>query len=337
LKFGVFDHLDRNALPLADFYEQRLALIERYDQAGFYAYHLAEHHCTPLGMAASPSVFLASVARATRRLRFGPLVYVLPLYHPIRLAEEIAMLDQLARGRLEVGVGRGRAPAELEGFGVDPAESEALFEEAFSIVRQALEDGRVTFHGDHFNFDDVVLEVHPLQRPHPPFWYGIGTPESVDRCVQRGFNGVTLAKPAVAAEIARRYHAAAAAANRPDLLLGLCRFVVVAERSADAHAIAQRAYRVWHTSFTHLFTLSGTRPVQSWPGEFAAMAEAGLAVAGSPDEVAEVLRAQLEATGATYCVGQFVFGDLTFDEGRESIDLFAKHVMPAIEGHLSAV
>ena len=113
MKFGVFDHLDRNGLPLADFYEQRLDFVEQYDRLGFYGYHLAEHHGTPLGMASSPSVFLSAVAQRTKRLRFGPMVYLLPLYHPIRLAEEIAMLDQLGRGRLDVGVGRGRSPIEL--------------------------------------------------------------------------------------------------------------------------------------------------------------------------------------------------------------------------------
>jgi alkanesulfonate monooxygenase SsuD/methylene tetrahydromethanopterin reductase-like flavin-dependent oxidoreductase (luciferase family) len=336
LKFGVFDHLDRNALPLADFYEQRLQIIERYDRAGFYGYHVAEHHGTPLGMAASPSVFLAAVARQTQRLRFGPLVYLLPLYHPIRLAEEIAMLDQLGRGRLDVGIGRGRSPIELENFGVDPSVSETLFDETLEIVRSALTDGRVTFSGNHYQIKDVVIEMRSLQTPHPPFWYGIGSPESVERCVERGFNAVTLAKPAVAAEITRKYLDAAGSAGK-DLLMGICRFVVVAETTAEALAIARRAYPYWHKSFNHLFAIHGIRPVQSWPSEFDAMAEAGLAFAGSPEDVTEVLGAQLDDIGANYCVGQFVFGDMTLDESRRSIDLFTTNVMPAIRSDLSAV
>ena len=84
MEFGVFDHLDRNDLPLHEFYEARLKLIEAYEAAGFYAYHLAEHHSTPIGMAPSPSVFLSAVAQRTRRLRFGPMVYALPLHHPLR-------------------------------------------------------------------------------------------------------------------------------------------------------------------------------------------------------------------------------------------------------------
>ena len=128
LKFGVFDHLDRGERSITELYEQRLQIVEQYDRAGFYAYHLAEHHSTPLGMAPSPSLFLSSVAQRTKALRFGPLVYLLPLYHPIRLAEEIAMLDHLSHGRLEVGVGRGRSPIELMLFGQNIAEAQAVFD-----------------------------------------------------------------------------------------------------------------------------------------------------------------------------------------------------------------
>ena len=119
--FGIFDHMDDGGVPLTQQFTERLKLIEAYDRLGFYAYHLAEHHGTPLGFAPSPSVFLAAVAARTERLRFGPLVYSLPLYHPIRLLEEICMLDQLSGGRFELGVGRGVSPIEVGFYGVDPA------------------------------------------------------------------------------------------------------------------------------------------------------------------------------------------------------------------------
>src|SRR6267378_7500114 len=119
VEFGVFDHLDRNDLPLHDYYEQRLQVIEAFDRCGFYAYHVAEHHFTPLGMAPSPSVFLSAIAQRTSRLRFGPLVYALPLHHPLRVLEEICMLDQLSRGRFELGVGRGISPIETAYYGIN--------------------------------------------------------------------------------------------------------------------------------------------------------------------------------------------------------------------------
>src|ERR1019366_7945609 len=91
MEFGVFDHIDRSGQMLQAFYETRLKLAEAYDRSGFYAYHVAEHHGTPLGMAPSPGIFLAAVAQRTKRLRLGPLVYILPLYNPLRLIDEIAM------------------------------------------------------------------------------------------------------------------------------------------------------------------------------------------------------------------------------------------------------
>jgi alkanesulfonate monooxygenase SsuD/methylene tetrahydromethanopterin reductase-like flavin-dependent oxidoreductase (luciferase family) len=106
MEFGVFDWIDRDPLLLADTYEQRLQVVAAADAAGFWCYHLAEHHGTPLGMAPAPGLFLAAASQRTRRIRLGPLVYLLPLYNPVRLAEEIAMLDHLSRGRLELGIGR---------------------------------------------------------------------------------------------------------------------------------------------------------------------------------------------------------------------------------------
>jgi alkanesulfonate monooxygenase SsuD/methylene tetrahydromethanopterin reductase-like flavin-dependent oxidoreductase (luciferase family) len=334
VKFGVFDHLDQNDLPLADFYEQRLDFVEYYDRLGFYGYHLAEHHGTPLGMASSPSVFLAAVARRTTRMRFGPMVYLLPLYHPIRLAEEIAMLDQLGRGRLDVGVGRGRSPVELESFGIVPATSEQLYEESLEIIRRVLRDGVVTFSGQHFNLEDVRIQMRPLQTPHPPFWYGIGSPSNVERFVAADFNVITISKLALAAEIVHKYLDQAAQAGK-DLLAGVCRFVVVADTTDEALAIARRAYPYWHKSFDYLFSLHGLRPVQAWPGDFDAMAKDGLAFAGSPDDLAEALSSHLDQIGANYFVGQFVFGDMTVAEGRRSIDLFTQKVMPALQGAVS--
>src|SRR5262249_58691603 len=105
--------------------EERLQLVEAYDAAGFHAYHLAEHHATPLGMAPSPGVFLAAVAQRTRNLRFGALVYALPLHHPLRMIEEICMLDHLSGGRVDIGFGRGSSPIELAHFGAGAHEPPA--------------------------------------------------------------------------------------------------------------------------------------------------------------------------------------------------------------------
>ena len=107
IAFGVFDHIERGGRDPQELFEWRLGLLEQYDAAGFFCYHVAEHHATPLGMAPSPGLFLAAAAQRTRRIHLGPLVYLLPLYNPLRLIGEICMIDQMSGGRLEVGVGRG--------------------------------------------------------------------------------------------------------------------------------------------------------------------------------------------------------------------------------------
>src|SRR6202011_304138 len=143
VSFGVFDWIDRGTQPLSQLYEDRLQLLAAADKAGFFCYHLAEHHATPLGMAPSPALFLAAATQRTRRIRLGPLVYLLPLYNPVRLAEEICMLDHLSRGRLELGIGRGASPYELGMLNVDVAETKAMFDEALAIILMGLTTGRV--------------------------------------------------------------------------------------------------------------------------------------------------------------------------------------------------
>jgi alkanesulfonate monooxygenase SsuD/methylene tetrahydromethanopterin reductase-like flavin-dependent oxidoreductase (luciferase family) len=331
LKFGIFDHLDRGGRPMTELYDDRLRIAELYDRLGFHAYHLAEHHSTPLGMAPSPSVFLASIAQRTRRLRFGPLVYLLPLYHPLRLAEEIAMLDHLSHGRLEIGIGRGRSPIELTLYGQPVDTAQSVYEEALAVIELAFTRERLTFTGEHFDFRDVPIELRPQQQPHPPFWYGVGTPESAAEYGLRGFNAVTLAKAEPAAVLAKRFYQASARKGFRDRLMGTCRFIVVGETDREAEELAARAYPVWHQSFFELFYRYGQKPVQTtWAPSFAEMQASGLAFAGAPATVSRALRAQLELVDANYLVGQFVFGDMSLAESIKSVTLFGEQVMPEL-------
>src|ERR1044072_6757025 len=201
LSFGVFDHLDASGAPLRDFYEDRLRLVELYDRLGFYCYHVAEHHSTPLGMAPSPSVFLSAVAQRTDRINFGPLVYTLPLYHPIRLIEEICMLDQMSGGRFQFGTGKGISPIETRYYGVDPDNSSKMMIEAFEVLMRGLQNRTLDFDGQFYNFRNVPMEVAPLQKPHPPLWYGATLPQSAERPAATGMSIVTNA-PAAAARTA---------------------------------------------------------------------------------------------------------------------------------------
>lgn len=332
MEFGVFDHLDRNNLPLKEFYEARLELIEAYDRAGFYAYHLAEHHSTPIGMAPSPSLFLSAVAQRTRRLRFGPLVYALPLHHPLRLIEEICMLDQLSGGRLEIGFGRGSSPTEIQFYGQDPAQAHAVYTEAVELILRGLTQRTLNYEGEHFSFKEIPMVLEPLQKPHPPMWYGVHSVEAAERAAHQGLNMVSLDSATDTRKFNDRYREVwrAKHGDKPTPKLGLSRFVVIAEGETEALAIARRAYPVWHRNFYFLFSLRGGKPAHPRPAEFDTMMEIGQAVAGTPDTVLAFLRSQVNESTANYLVGQFAFGDLSFAESLRSVELFARHVMPAL-------
>jgi alkanesulfonate monooxygenase SsuD/methylene tetrahydromethanopterin reductase-like flavin-dependent oxidoreductase (luciferase family) len=324
LDVGVFDHLDNASMPMSQFYEERLALIEAYDRAGFHAYHLAEHHGTALGMAPSPNVFLASVAQRTKRLRLGPMVYAVPLYHPLRLAQEICMVDQLSGGRLIVGFGRGSSPAELRFFGVDPAEAEAHFRRALPLVLEALETGVYREPGAA----PVELKVSCLQKPTPPVWYGVHSPESAERAALRGWQTISLDAADEARACSQAYRRALRGTPGFAPMLGLGRFVVVAETDAQAQALARRAYPHWHQAFTHLARKLGSTARHPRPDTWDALQQQGKGVAGAPSTVAAFLRAQMDEAQCNYLVGQFAFGDLTAAELGTSLDLFVREVWP---------
>jgi alkanesulfonate monooxygenase SsuD/methylene tetrahydromethanopterin reductase-like flavin-dependent oxidoreductase (luciferase family) len=334
MKFGIFDRLDRDGQSLRDYYCARLQIIEAYDRLGFYAYHVAEHHATPLGMAPSPSVFLAAVAQRTIRLRFGPLVYALPLYHPLRMIEEICMLDQISGGRLEIGFGRGSSPSELIYYGQDPDKSQQIYAEALELVITGLTERTLTFHGDFFHFDAVPMELEPLQKPHPPIWYGLHAPDSAAQAARKGLRVVSLDPRGTACTAFDSFRSAwrdaRGEASLP--LMGLGRFIVVAETDAQALAVARRAYPRWHASFTHLRRKHNRFNAHPRPPTFDELVDVGQGVAGAPATVAALLRKQIEVTGSNYLVGQFVFGDLSLDEALRSIAMFAQRVMPELAG-----
>ena len=195
MKFGVFDHADDSGVSIKEHLENRLKIIEVYDRRGIHAYHLAEHHGTPLGYATSPSVFLAAAAQGTKRIKIGPLIYILPLYHPLRRVEEICMLDNLSGGRFMLGMGRGISPIEAGFFGVSGSEMQARYFEASDLILKALQAETLTYQGKYYSFKNVPMTLRPIQKPYPELWYATRTPESFAWAGKVGANTVTLAFP----------------------------------------------------------------------------------------------------------------------------------------------
>src|SRR5438093_1101951 len=168
MKVGIFDHVERADRAMAVTLDERLAFAAAADEAGIYALHVAEHHATRLNLVPVPGVYLGAVARATKRIRVGPLVYLLPLYSPLRLAEEICILDHLSHGRLDIGVGRGVSPFELGYHKVVHDQSRDIFIDAFDCLNAALTNDPFSYAGPHYSYADVPMPLRPLQQPSPP-------------------------------------------------------------------------------------------------------------------------------------------------------------------------
>lgn len=339
VRFGIFDWIDSNGGITADLYEQRLRYLEYADAAGFYCYHMAEHQGTPLGMAPSPSVFLSAVAQRTKSIRLGPLVYPLPFYNPLRLVEEICMLDHLTRGRMEIGVGRGISGYELDFFDIDTEQSRKMFQEALDIVIMGLSTGRVTYQGAHYTFKDVTLPVRPWQRPYPPLWYPTANPDSIRWIAAEGISTVTHYPPMdVMREHIELYRSVWEAnrerpgrmnAHETEPKFGITRHIYVAETDEQALREARTAFADFIANFNHLRILNGDDTGRTnYLADFDGRLADGLHIVGSPATVASTLREHLDITGANYFVGSFFFGTLTEEQTLNSLRLFAQEVMP---------
>jgi alkanesulfonate monooxygenase SsuD/methylene tetrahydromethanopterin reductase-like flavin-dependent oxidoreductase (luciferase family) len=349
MQFGLFDHIDRSDRPIAQQYDERFELIAAADDAGFYAYHLAEHHATPISTVPAPSIFLGAVARATKRIRLGPMVFLLPLSSPLRVIEEICILDHLSGGRLDVGVGRGSNPFEYAFNKLDFAQSEARFADALGCLIEGLTHDRLTCAGPHYAFSDVPMPLAPLQRPHPPMWYGSTSARSSAWAGTQGLQFVTSA-PAADARVgmdafsealAKRGAAAVpSSAFSGGAAKGLVREIYVAESDAEARRIAKPAHDHLYHNQTYLrrehergrfANLDITFRPTHRAGDYDDALREGTTIAGTPEAVRAEIARQVDETGANYFVGYFMFGTMTLADALRSLTLFTTEVKPHFE------
>jgi alkanesulfonate monooxygenase SsuD/methylene tetrahydromethanopterin reductase-like flavin-dependent oxidoreductase (luciferase family) len=334
---GLFDWVDADGVREAgQLYRERLELLADAESGGFDIYHLAEHHGTPLGLAPSPSVFLAAAAVRTTRIRLCPLVYVLPLYHPARLAEEIAMLDQLSGGRLEIGFGKGGNPYELRTYGVEQAEAQRRYDETLDRVMRSLESGTI-------GPDGTEMPLRPRQVPRPPVWYPSSNPRSVPLLGRRGINtvlGFSFRSPSIEdTRLCRDEYFAGVAAAPPGAVtggagmsaprFGIMRNIYVGESDRDARDRATEAMEVFYQQFTAVWRRYGDTSFAE-PQDFARAIDEGRVIAGSAATVRARLTGMMRASGCNHFAGAFAFGSLSLAEARSSLGRFCREVAPAV-------
>ncbi len=245
MKLGVLQFFSwperRVALPQV--YERALQRIEIMDKNGFDAVWLAEHHFSSFSVCPSVHMMGVLAAARTKRLRIGTGVSLAPFYHPLRLAEEVALLDVLSGGRVNWGAGRGFARVEFENFGVPPEESTALFHEAVEIVLRAWSEETLRYEGAHYRFDGVEVLPKPLQQPHPPVWMAATSDPAIEWAAGRGFS-ILLDPHAAHRDIGRkrRFYAERLEAAGYSLTgrdLPVARLLALGQTDAEAAAVAR--------------------------------------------------------------------------------------------------
>ena len=191
MKFGLFGGARARGGPAGDSegYHDFINYVVEAERLGFASVFLVEHHFTGFGQVSASLNLLSYLAARTSKIRLGTAVVVLPWHNPILVAEQAATLDLLSNGRLDFGVGKGYRAYEFSGFCVPQEESTERFDEAMDIIRKAwASPGRFSYEGKWSRYDNVVVEPAPIQQPHPPFWLGAGSPESIRRAAREGYN-----------------------------------------------------------------------------------------------------------------------------------------------------
>lgn len=331
-EFGIFDSFDLGDSTAGQVLNSRLDFAVHAEKCGIAHYHVTEHHGTPLSVCPSPSLFLAALSQRTSTMRIGALVHVLPSYEPLRLAEEIGILDQLTHGRLDLGVGSGVSPYELAYFGVDAGEARALYAETREVLLRALATGRLTHTGTLLRDYDVELSISPVQRPHPPLWYASPNAATAEWAGANDINFVGRWNAGGFGPSAEAYWRAWDAraevtAARPRL--GVAAHIYIAETDAAAMDRFRKANDVFARQLTKLWHDHGDHRVDIYYDTDSALAT-GNAIVGSAETVRDVLVEQLRLAPVNYFEGTFAFGDLTAEEARDNLSAFAETVMPAM-------
>ena len=303
LQFGVLQFFSwpNRSVPLQTVYARALERIDRMESSGGYdAVWLAEHHFNTYSVCPSVHLMGMQVAARTKRLRIGTAVTLAAMYHPLRLAEEVALLDILSGGRVNWGAGRGNDPVEFGVFGLDRDSSYARFREHVDVVLHAWRDERVTFDGEFIHVRDVEVLPKPLQKPHPPVWLAASSPNAIAWAASEG-HSILMDPHSSHVDIGRKfdgYKAGLKSAGHSPLgrTTPIARLIAVAPTDEEAREVARRGAQWTVTSYVKTNRPSSTGeaidPIDRYVNE--------VIIHGSPKRVVDQLVRLREEIGLDY-------------------------------------
>ena len=349
MKFGML-HLFENPIGKSEhqLVHEQLAIMRAAEDYGFDSVWPAEHHFSEYGYCASPAVTLAALALTTKRLRLGTGVVVLPLNHPLRVAEDYAMLDLMSNGRVDLGVGRGYQPTEFSRYGVDQTRTREMFDEAITVIRRAWTEDTVSFEGKHYRFDAVPVRPKPLQRPHPPIWMACLSPETFELAGRYGFNllfGTVFGLPPDKArelQVAYRRGLVAGGHDPAPRRRAALMMVYVADSIEQPRAeFTEPVIWYFRTIAKYVAPPAGQAPIPSYEmyaktRDLAAGASwddllaRKAVICGDPDHVVEQLAQAQQIYGFTDLLCWTRLGGLDQDKVLRSMDLMGNKVFPRL-------
>ena len=341
-------------------YAEHLDEMTYCEELGFDGVVFNEHHYSAYGTMPSPNLIASALSQRTKKIKIGVLGNILPLRnHPVRVAEEYAMIDCLSNGRLIAGFVRG-IPPEYIWYGVNPAESRGRFEEAYNLIMTAWTEPVWSHEGKFFNLHDCAIWPRPVQQPHPPIWIAARSAESVEWCVKRHLPCAQVYQTTGQIEDTFNYYRSKAREQgweaTPDKFI-LCRHIYIDDTEQKARELAEPAMRYFFTVFNRGFNeainkgavdqkltaaLTSERSFSyfregnrerrdfsklDWDG----LIDSGYLIAGTPDSVAKQLQSQMKQIGADHFMGMFHIGNLAHDKVVKSLDLFKKEIMPRLQ------
>ena len=341
MRFGTFHIMGApGAVEPKQRYEDAFAQVVLAEELGFTSAWFAEHHFSNYGYSVNPLMLGVKAAALTTSIRIGQAVLVTPLWHPLRLAEDLALADVLSNGRIEVGMGRGYQPMEFKGMSVSLEDSRTSFPEQVEIIRRSWTMKDFTFTGKHFNVDvPVTIMPRPIQQPHPPIWIGATSPQTLDWAAELGTDILLAGGPSSTAQIAEWHQRIlakrAAAGHTKALRYGILRQVFVTETEAEARAAIGQAR--WQRRLAYelrqgVEAITGGRiEAKPFDGELSDEQIWDQLYYGTPDQVIAKIRDQ-QATGMTDFIAWFDIGEVPGDQVLKSMRLFAREVMPSFLG-----
>ena len=335
MKFGLvydFRNPERWRRPFPELYAALLEQIQEVERLGYDAVFVTEHHFIDDGYCPSPLVALGAIAARTSRIRIGTWVALLPLYHPLRLAEDAAVVDQLSGGRLELGVGLGYREEEFAGFGIPLRHRRGRMEEGVEVLKRALAGERFSFEGRHFHLRDVRVTPPPCQQPFP-LWLAARSPVTARRAARFRADLMLVGPPSVYEEYAAALRAQGEDPSRYRLL-GLLAWAVSDDperywAEAGPHfAYTAGLYGQWYSQRGDLPEDREWRQWATWsPEDFR---RAGMVLVGTPEQVRDGILAARRVLPYDYIVSWATLPGQDPKRAMESLELFARKVMPAL-------